>query len=346
MGAEQSYADMAAQVAGYPLARTLVAGKTVLDVACGQGHGSRLMSGWGAASVTGVAADEEAVAAAQRAFGGDAVRFRTGDPQSLPQLFDTGSFDVVVAFDAITEVEDPLTMLRGLRHCVRDGGVVIVSCPNARWLAPQQAPADPAHRRQFTEAEFRLLATQALGEPDGWYRGTALNGFITFPADPAESDSRAGDTTDLTALVIGTAGSVHPDDCGHFVALWGASELAATAMTYPVDMQHSEIGVRRSVQQQLSAALSEIGRLQLTVRILQEENAIIRESQGLIIDHHSQEYQQALADQTVLIDERDAYIRSLEARVDAQQAELSALYASRAVQLRNRLPGRGRRDSS
>ena len=96
----------------YAAALKLAAGKDVLDVACGEGYGSRLIAGV-ARAVTGVDISADAIGHANRAYGGlGNLAFRQGSATELP-LADK-SFDVVVSFETIEHLPQALqpAMLR------------------------------------------------------------------------------------------------------------------------------------------------------------------------------------------------------------------------------------------
>ncbi len=350
-------AEAAIHIARYALARPFVQGCRVLDISCGEGYGSRLMArDWGAASVVGVDISEESIAAAQRAFKADNLEFCVGEAERLTDAFNSGSFDVAVSLETIEHVADPVQFLRGLRHSVRPDGVIIISCPNDRWYYPSASESNPYHRRKFTEEEFRCMVTSVLGEPDVWLLGTAMSGFINWPVTAEASDSTSqglASLADLPTVLVSPNQAVSSASCSYFVGIWGVGEtrVGATAAGYPMSMEHSEFGVWRASEQVVTQALSEVGRMQLALTIREQENAIIRESQGMITTHHIQRYEDAMAAQAVMIDERDAYISQLEARVNGQtelleamQARVTSLEGSIAVRLRKRLPQRPRRD--
>src|SRR6266566_4861453 len=81
----------------YAFARRFVAGKRVLDAACGEGYGSALL-GEAAASVVGVDIDGPTIAHALTRYGnGGGVRFIEGSCTELP--LPDASIDVVVSFE-------------------------------------------------------------------------------------------------------------------------------------------------------------------------------------------------------------------------------------------------------
>jgi 2-polyprenyl-3-methyl-5-hydroxy-6-metoxy-1,4-benzoquinol methylase len=65
----------------YRYAEQFVAGKDVLDVACGTGYGSAILARAGARSVTGLDVSPEAVQFADQNYASATVRFLHGDAQ-------------------------------------------------------------------------------------------------------------------------------------------------------------------------------------------------------------------------------------------------------------------------
>ena len=142
----------------YEFATGYVAGKDVLDIACGSGYGSAMLADAGAKSVTGVDLSPEAVESATANFGRGNVRFAVGDIQRLTDIPDA-SFDLIASFETIEHVPDDQLALRELRRVLRPGagGVLVV-------------PAGPAtydyydrflgHERRYARGE---MAAKALG---------------------------------------------------------------------------------------------------------------------------------------------------------------------------------------
>src|SRR5690242_18456144 len=86
----------------YAFACHFVAGKRVLDVACGEGYGAAALQRVGAASVVGVDVSELACSHVRSKYGLDA---RAGGAEQIP-LADN-SVDVVVSFETIEHVRNP-----------------------------------------------------------------------------------------------------------------------------------------------------------------------------------------------------------------------------------------------
>jgi SAM-dependent methyltransferase len=117
----------------YALALSLAKSKMVLDVACGEGYGSALLSET-ASEVVGLDISQEAVAHASKVYQGRA------NLQFLQKsAFDTGlpddSFDLVVSFETIEHLLEQGQMLTELRRVLKPDGLLLISSPNGQRLA-------------------------------------------------------------------------------------------------------------------------------------------------------------------------------------------------------------------
>ena len=133
--AYESFAEDGAYNAHYERPATLaaigdVAGKRVLDAACGAGFYARELVGLGA-DVAAFDASEEMVQLAGSG-GLDVVRAVLGEP--LP--FADASFDLVVCALAIHYADDRAAALREFFRVVRPGGRAVISTqhPTTDWL--------------------------------------------------------------------------------------------------------------------------------------------------------------------------------------------------------------------
>ena len=129
------------------------AGRTVVDLACGEGYGTAVLARR-AARVTGVDANPEAHEHARLKYSHPGVRF-------VRDLVDryAEDCDAVVFLQTIEHVEDPAAVLRHLRGMLRPGGVAYVSTPNVLTLAPEgeKRSGNPWHVREYRPEEFREL---------------------------------------------------------------------------------------------------------------------------------------------------------------------------------------------
>ncbi len=103
-------------------------GGRLLDVGCGSGWSSRLLSER-SFDVCGVDLTNDALEVSR----GRGLEFAVGDAMSLP--FASGSFDVVCAYQTLEHVPDPARALAEFDRVLRPGGAVCVVGPNLLSLA-------------------------------------------------------------------------------------------------------------------------------------------------------------------------------------------------------------------
>src|SRR6185369_7306887 len=134
----------------YEWIRRRVGGLRVIDMACGEGYGSDVLSR-SAASVVGVDANPEAHEHAKARYSRPGLRFE----RNMIQLFAEPA-DAVVFLQTIEHVQDPDELLE---HFKRISGVAYISTPNVLTLAPPGAErsGNPWHVHEYRAEEFRAL---------------------------------------------------------------------------------------------------------------------------------------------------------------------------------------------
>jgi SAM-dependent methyltransferase len=132
-----------------------VLGGRVLDMACGEGYGSEVLSRT-AASVVGLDANPEAFAHARLRYVRENLRFERGMVETFGE---PGSYDAVVFLQTIEHVHDPVAVLEHFRSLLAPGGVAYVTTPNLLTLAPAGAEKsdNPWHLKEYRASEFQAL---------------------------------------------------------------------------------------------------------------------------------------------------------------------------------------------
>jgi len=138
----------------YAWAAELVAGKSVIDVACGEGYGSQLLARQ-AARVTGFDLSELAVDHARRRYADSHLDFAVADCARLP--IDDDSVDAVVSFETLEHVEHQEQMLAEFRRVLRPRGILLISSPDRRTYSDQSGFKNPHHVRELYRGELEAL---------------------------------------------------------------------------------------------------------------------------------------------------------------------------------------------
>jgi len=135
-----------------------VAGLEVVDMACGEGYGSDVLSRR-AARVTGVDANPEAFEHAR-------LRYRRANLTFKRDIVETYTqpCDALVFLQTIEHLHDPKAALEHFRSLLRAGGVAYISTPNVLTLAPKGAErsGNPWHLIEYRAEEFRELCASAF----------------------------------------------------------------------------------------------------------------------------------------------------------------------------------------
>ena len=165
----------------YAFARRFVAGRRVLDAACGEGYGAALLAGV-AQSVIGIDIEPRVVAEASAQYGGRGnLRFEPASVTRLP-LAD-GSVDVIVSFETIEHLQasdQPRMLAEFARVLAPDTGV--------RRLRFARLPSEPASALRALAA---MLDTAIRNDPAAWHLWAQWPRFMAQRAAPSASESAA-----------------------------------------------------------------------------------------------------------------------------------------------------------
>jgi 2-polyprenyl-3-methyl-5-hydroxy-6-metoxy-1,4-benzoquinol methylase len=136
-----------------------VRGRSVVDLACGEGYGANELAA-SAATVVGVDANPEAHEHAR-------LRYRRANLRFERELIERwqGVADDVVFLQTIEHVEDPDALLARLASLVGSAGALYISTPNVLTLAPkgQARSGNPWHVREYRPEEFAALCGRHFG---------------------------------------------------------------------------------------------------------------------------------------------------------------------------------------
>jgi SAM-dependent methyltransferase len=129
--------------------------KRVLDLACGEGYGSKMLADT-ASSVVGIDIDENVIRHASTKYGSANLQFLSGPITAVP-IPDDHSIDVVVCFEAIEHIEDQEGLLLEVKRLLKPDGLFIVSTPNKAIYHDESHVDNPFHVKELYFDEFQTL---------------------------------------------------------------------------------------------------------------------------------------------------------------------------------------------
>lgn len=134
----------------YAFCLSYIQNKDVLDVPCGTGWGSSMLSGY--ALLTGLDIDEGAIYYARTHFPG--IQFVEGRMEQLP--FGDNSFDVVICLEGLEHLylTDARKFLERVHRTLRSKGLLILTAP---LLNNNRHSTNPYHLYEFTTQELQSL---------------------------------------------------------------------------------------------------------------------------------------------------------------------------------------------
>ena len=138
----------------YLLAKRFCEGKTVLDIACGEGYGSRILAEV-ATQVTGVDIDDKTVRQAAAKYKNHNILFKKGDAVRIP--VDDNSIDVVVSFETLEHLAAQHEMMKEFKRVLRNDGLVIISTPDKKYYSDETGFRNEFHLKELYSGEFRQL---------------------------------------------------------------------------------------------------------------------------------------------------------------------------------------------
>jgi SAM-dependent methyltransferase len=189
--------------------------REVLDLGCGTGAMTKLLSRYGRA--IGVDVEATAVAAARKR-GVNAQQIPTAGPLPLP----SDQFDVVTSLDVIEHIDDDVAVLSEMYRVMKPGGTLLIAVPAFEWLwGPQDEISH--HKRRYVATQLRRHIREAGFEVERTsYFNTLLFAPIaairvlrpTRPGQPVKSDcqmTRLGGPADrLLAWIFGLEARLVP----------------------------------------------------------------------------------------------------------------------------------------
>ena len=138
----------------YLAASSIVTGKTVLDIASGEGFGAWFLA-QRAAHVIGVDVSQESVAHASVRYRHRRLEFRHGDCRAIP--LEDDSVDIVVSFETLEHIREHTEFLTEVQRVLKPGGVLLISTPEIDGYAAGRTQPNEYHALELSRGDFAAL---------------------------------------------------------------------------------------------------------------------------------------------------------------------------------------------
>jgi glycosyltransferase involved in cell wall biosynthesis/SAM-dependent methyltransferase len=168
----------------YAFASQFIKGKTVLDLASGEGYGSFLLA-MHAKRVVGIDIDPASVDHASSTYVKDNLEFRVGSITDVP-IEGEHIFDVIVCYEAIEHITEQEALLSEVKRLLKAKGIFIVSTPNKALYTGILANVNPFHKKELEYDEFVDLMNNNFAHVRIFGQNT-LSGSRIFPYEVKKS---------------------------------------------------------------------------------------------------------------------------------------------------------------
>lgn len=137
----------------YIFVSNFVQGKCVLDIACGSGYGTFMISTLGKAKkVVGVDLDENAVKYGNLKYPKNNIERIVGDATTF---INEEKFDCIVSFETIEHIPDYMKLVENLYHNLKDNGELYISTPITS--VTNKTPENPYHVIEWNFFDFHNI---------------------------------------------------------------------------------------------------------------------------------------------------------------------------------------------
>lgn len=150
---------------------------SVLDIACGSGYGSSILSEK-AKKVIGVDISKKSIDYAKNRYKKDNLEFVEGDCAELNMP--EGSFDVIVSFETIEHLSENQRelFLERIKRFLKSDGKFILSTPNKKVTSPYTVtPLNKYHIIEFTRRELENEIKKSFNKLS-WFGQRYISSFL------------------------------------------------------------------------------------------------------------------------------------------------------------------------
>lgn len=265
----------------YLLAGEFVEKRAVLDIACGEGYGSRWLARR-ASRVVGVDVNPGVVKRAREKYAAPGLSFRCGSVAAIP-VRGQAIFDMVVSWETIEHVGAAAqkAFLGEVRRLLKPGGLFLVSTPDKSAYSDGPHFTNPFHVKEFTETEFvRFLKTH--------FKHVRCLNQRFFPASFvwASGVSSTGRAHGLRRVGAGYEPTAAPKTAMYRIALCSDQVLPVVSSSLLLDLSETWLERHKKMAETLEVQaehLRVVGKALQEKEILQAQMAKVLEEQARVL---------------------------------------------------------------
>ena len=287
------------QVSRYLWAAQVATGRRVLDAGSGTGYGSRLLAAAGAQEVVGVEVARGVLEMAAPDMP-ESILLQTGDLRKLEFADDT--FELIVCFEVIEYIEDPISVLDELVRVLAPGGLLIVSTPSRE----AQPPGSPFLLHALAPEELEATLAARLSHVRLVRQRDYVVSALLASGINVQEDGGVNDDLVLHKLAADTMG-----DTIYMVAMASDAEL-------PAMRDLAAMGATVGLQEWLSA-------LETQTATISEKDHQIHELQARVEEHDR------LTKLLAEAEHRSAEVQELKLRIADLEFEVEAARSAAAA---------------
>ncbi len=140
-------------LARYLFSSQFIKKKIILDIGCGAGYGSYLLSKYGdPKKIFAIDISKEAIDYAKYRYKTKNINYRIDDAQKLKSIKNK-SIDVAISFELIEHLKNQDAFLTQVKRIIKNNGIFITSTPN-KYTYPK---GNPYHIKELSPVEFKKL---------------------------------------------------------------------------------------------------------------------------------------------------------------------------------------------
>ena len=171
----------------YRFALDAVTGRVVLDLGSGEGYGAGML-GTTAESVLGIDNDPSSVTHSRAHYGSATVTFAEGSAVELASRL-PNEFGVVVCFEVLEHVEEHEQVVAGIRHVLKEDGLLLLSTPDREPYNAVIAAPNPFHVREVSSAELQELLSRHFRYVRVWRQSSIVGSRLFDDRDTPAAEA-------------------------------------------------------------------------------------------------------------------------------------------------------------